>query len=397
MILYDFSSEVKEYIDLAHDSVTIIPEDKLHSAFKHTTFLAHSLSEYIDIVDLIHKSQEKDNCDLAFRGVSNYAYRLEPSLKILQDKPYVLDRTDDKLECCLVNDFLTTRPEEFSNIESDFDLLAKMQHLGLPTRLLDFSLNPLVALYFACQSMSKNTARVICTYDTSSINSRNFVEKVCGIYKIPEFTNYFLEYMGNTDTSIIQYLHGMMEPLMAHPKHINERIKRQSGIFMIFQNKVYDEAWFNIANREEDDYTCVYSSKDGIEKLSRIKSAENPYEIFEIEKGESLLYRQFEVDTNSFYKMRNYYKEFGDFTVSTGNALHINDNIKWAFLKRFELSYEIASMSEEVMSKNFCSILIPPECKQRIIKELNIININEAFLFPEPEYTAKHIKKKYQY
>jgi hypothetical protein len=52
-----------------------------------------------------------------------------------------------KSEKRAIRDLISVRPQFLSD-GTMFDRLVRMQHFGLPTRLLDVSLNALVALYF---------------------------------------------------------------------------------------------------------------------------------------------------------------------------------------------------------------------------------------------------------
>lgn len=100
----------------------------------------------------ILKKEYADNV-LFYRGHSRVNYFLRPGIKRVS-------RWVEN-ENIMYQEILVRCAQNFTHCQTHLDYLVEMQHYGLPTRLLDITENPLVALYFTCCSNRDKTGEVI--------------------------------------------------------------------------------------------------------------------------------------------------------------------------------------------------------------------------------------------
>ncbi|HIF9328510.1 TPA: FRG domain-containing protein [Photobacterium damselae] len=106
------------------------------------------ISELLQVLDQVPHS--------FFRGQANFEWSLEPSLARIKhpENCYSMSlRGWLNLESYLIREFRKfSYPYLKDEPQNDFDWLVHAQHHGLPTRLLDWSENPLKALFFAVEN-----------------------------------------------------------------------------------------------------------------------------------------------------------------------------------------------------------------------------------------------------
>lgn len=172
-----------------------------------------SVQEYIKIV--LEMKKQKDG-DLIFRGHASKDYELKPSIG---RKDY-----SEEKEMKVFMDF---KKQYFSYTserpETDMDILFLAQHYGLPTRLLDWSYNPMIALYFACESHDEVDG---------AIYSLSLSE-----YKLADSEDY--SQAPQTMSEIMK----MENNMYVVPKYTDARYKNQKALFLLC-NKPYKKFTF---------------------------------------------------------------------------------------------------------------------------------------------------------
>lgn len=192
----------------------------------------NSFQEFLAEVD---QDQNGETNALWFRGVGKSSYTLSPSIHRHPDV-----NNSDKLFS--YEKKLLTRFKERSvpylqhRLEDKWELLFLMQHYGMPTRLLDWTENPLIALFFALSSAKKNDTGIfendaaVWIMSPSKWNQTVFAhQSYQGSALSPSDTMINNSYSPETNTQYINEL-----PVAILGIHNSPRIVAQRGSFSLF-------------------------------------------------------------------------------------------------------------------------------------------------------------------
>jgi hypothetical protein len=139
-----------------------------------------------------------------FRGVANVEFLLLPKIgRITIPQPAPKAKLDERR---LLSAFIReATPHLSSEPASDWEWLAIAQHHGLPTRLLDWTENPLAAAFFACSQDEDSDAAIYMLHTDKVVKDEVSTESPFAI------------------GDLLKY----------RPRHVTRRIAAQRGLFTV--------------------------------------------------------------------------------------------------------------------------------------------------------------------
>ncbi len=155
-----------------------------------------------DVFDRLHHYFTEPRGRWVFRGHPNREYKLVPSV----GRGAHTSQSRENYERSLFNIFCREAGGYISSLPSDdWEWLSLAQHHGLPTRMLDWTYNPLVALYFAVEALPTIEGELFAIRTNSKVSAR-------GQQKSP---------------------FSIARPTKYYPNIVSPRIRAQEGIFII--------------------------------------------------------------------------------------------------------------------------------------------------------------------
>lgn len=152
-------------------------------------------------------------------------------------------------ESKMYNDALNMACNDFTGLNLPIEKLSKMQHYGIPTRLVDVTIDPLIALFFAVQNSDDESAGNVYVYLPKEYDLDSKEAKALSLLATIEPNNienlckaYFKEYCEHI--SIDEICDLISNPIFIkycdRLQNSNNRLFNQKGTFVICSNQLQD-------------------------------------------------------------------------------------------------------------------------------------------------------------
>ena len=380
-IYENFFTDVKKEKKIKAEGIQIRVLEYIKNGF----YIVKNTLEFLEIIS-------KGNNFNIYRGHRNSAWDLIPSIHRKRKDKY-LPLKDHEMK--LYKNIRKQNLDEFKEQPLFINEVIKMQHYEIPTPLLDWTKNPLIALFFATSSGD--------TKDDGKVFMVNYSEQDIIKFDSPEYKGYsnFLKkiYVENNDLSLDKKEY-KEKCIFLETINENNRLKVQKGLFSLdispylrFENIPIYEQIYNIYEKIVFcDLEKLIKNKD--KELTGIKELLKSY----LRKEENYLMENsskkiIDLIIKFFNNFRNI---VGQDIIENMNIFSNNEKEKTRIISQLES--EIKKIKElkynhEVSTK---SIIILNEYKKNIRKELEqIYGIDSSTVYPDVQGYINYIKENF--
>lgn len=317
-----------------------------------------NIQDFLNLIESI-KSEKTNPNRLIFRGQSDSSWELKPS--IFRDE----FMGNESSFCHLIK---LQNYEEIEKCNSEFEKLTVMQHYSVPTRLLDWTSNPLVAMFFAIEE-DKNKDK----------DGKIFILNPPEFFLADSLFNERVEILTNLDKN--KTIENCLIDSNLHKKNIRDSfskiISKQSTLEQIdFNNQIEDK---------EFNFEYAYDLFSDTFNSNRQSS-----QLFNEVLKPSLLgayKKQFSEITFILPKINN-----SRLRAQSGLfSFHGNKIEGTTIIYDKMTSNNIAEYTEV-----YDEIIIKSENKEKLLKDLKSLNIHRGTLFPELENYTQFLRNTYR-